>query len=86
MVAAGAISAHRYEFSNLWLPDLIHSVGLPVAAPEVGLEEVRALIALDKKRTAEGLRMVLLRRVGEPVVEVVTEEEILLGLAAIGVS
>lgn len=86
MVAAGAISAHRYEFSNLWLRDLIQSVGLPVAAPEVDLEEVRALIAFDKKRTAEGLRMVLLRGVGEPAVEVVTEEEIMLGLAAIGLS
>jgi hypothetical protein len=30
--------------------------------------------------------MVLLRGVGEPVVEVVTEAEIMLGLAAIGVS
>jgi 3-dehydroquinate synthase len=86
MVSAGAISAHRYDFSNLWLRDLIQSVGLPVAAPEVGLEEVRALIGLDKKRTAEGLRMVLLRGVGEPVVEVVSEEELMLGLAAIGVS
>jgi 3-dehydroquinate synthase len=86
MVTAGAISAHRYEFSNLWLRDLIQSVGLPVAAPAVDLEEVRALIALDKKRTAEGPRMVLLRGVGEPVVEVVTEEEIMLGLAAIGLS
>ena len=86
MVTAGAISAHRYEFSNVWLRDLIQSVGLPVAAPELGLEEVMALIALDKKRTAEGLRMVLLRGVGEPVVEVVDDGDILLGLAAIGLS
>lgn len=86
MVTAGAISAHRYEFSNVWLRHLIQSLGLPVAAAGAGLEEVRALIARDKKRTSEGLRMVLLRRVGEPVVEVVSEEEIVLGLAAIGLS
>jgi 3-dehydroquinate synthase len=86
MVTAGAISAHRYEFPSLWLRDLVQSVGLPVAAPDVGLEEVRALIALDKKRTAEGLRMVLLRGVGEPVVEVVDDDEVMLGLAAIGLS
>ena len=86
MVAAGAVSAHRYEFSNLWLRDLVQSVGLPVTAPDVGLEEVRGLIALDKKRSAQGLRMVLLRDVGKPVVNVVSEEEIMLGLAAIGLS
>ena len=86
MVTAGAISAHRYGFPNLWLRDLIQSLGLPVTAPEVGLEEVKSLIALDKKRTVEGLRMVLLRGVGEPVVETVSEEELMLGLAAIGLN
>ena len=86
MVAAGAISANRYEFSNLWLTDLIQSVGLPVSAPDLSLDEVMGRIGQDKKRTAAGLRMVLLRGVGEPVIDLVDYDEVALGLAAIGVT
>lgn len=86
MVAAGAISASRYEFSNLWLTDLIQSMGLPVEISDLALDDVVRCLANDKKRTAAGLRMVLLRGVGEPVVEVVDDHEVALGLAAIGIS
>lgn len=86
MVAAGAISADRYEFSNLWLTDLIETMGLPVSVSGLALEEVVGCIARDKKRTAAGLRMVLLRGVGEPMIDVVSDDEVGLGLAAIGVS
>jgi 3-dehydroquinate synthase len=86
MVAAAAVSALRYGFPARFLTDLIFSLGLPVAAAGVTAEAVLALVARDKKRTAEGLRMVLLRGVGDAVVEVVTDDELRHGLAAVGVT
>ena len=85
MVAAAAVSAKRFGFDPERVNEPIVSLGLPTSAPHADGSAVRELIGRDKKRTSEGLRMVLLRDIGEPVVEVVTNEEIDLGLAAIGV-
>jgi 3-dehydroquinate synthase len=85
MVAAGAVSASRFGFPSQWLIDLVASLGLPVAAPGLKLQAVLDLIGRDKKRTAEGVRMVLLRAVADPVVEIVTEGELAKGLAAVGI-
>jgi 3-dehydroquinate synthetase len=84
MVAAGVISNARYGFDHRWLTDLLFSIGLPVAASGVSARACRDLVARDKKRSAEGVRMVLLRAVGDPVVELVTEDEIDLALRTIG--
>jgi 3-dehydroquinate synthetase len=85
MVAAGAISAQRYGFPSQWLTDVIFSLGLPVSAFGVSRGSVLEFIGMDKKRTAEGTRMVLLRAVGDPVIDLVGDEEIDLGLAAVGI-
>jgi 3-dehydroquinate synthetase len=85
MVAAGSVSAARYGFPDRWLSELISSLGLPVAVAGVSPEIVLALIARDKKRTAAGVRMVLLREVGDPVIDVVNEREIEVGLSAVGI-
>ncbi|HKX74946.1 MAG TPA: 3-dehydroquinate synthase family protein [Acidimicrobiia bacterium] len=85
MVAAAAVSARRYGFPDRFLTELIFSLGLPVAAAGVPAETVLKLVAKDKKRTAQGVRMVLLKAVGDPVVEVVSDDELRYGLAAVGV-
>jgi len=86
MVAAAVISNHRYGFDHRWLTDLLFSLGLPIASAGVSLRSAFDLVGRDKKRTSEGVRMVLLRAVGDPVVEVVDDEEIELGMRSIGLS
>ena len=85
MVAAGAVSSARYGFPSQWLTDLIFSLGLPVSAFGVSRDSVLAFVDRDKKRTIEGIRMVLLRAVGEPVVDFVDQAELDLALAAVGI-
>jgi 3-dehydroquinate synthetase len=85
MVAAGAISAARYGFPSQWLTNVIFSLGLPVSAFGVSHDSVLEFVGRDKKRSADGTRMVLLRSVGDPVVDLVDDAEIDLGLATVGI-
>ena len=85
MVAEGAISAIRFGFPARWLTDLIFSLGLPVASAGPSSQTVLDLIAHDKKRTSDGVRVVLLRAVADPVLEVVSEDELRMGLTAVGI-
>lgn len=85
MVAAGAISGARYGFPTRWLTDVIFSLGLPVSAFGVSHDSVLGFVGRDKKRVPDGTRMVLLRAVGEPVVDLVDDTEIDLGLSAVGI-
>lgn len=84
MVAAGVVSNHRYGFDVGWLTDLLFSTGLPVAAAGVSKPAAMELIGRDKKRSAEGVRMILLRAISDPVVDVVSSEEIEAALDAVG--
>lgn len=84
MVAAGVVSARRHGFDSDWLTDLLFSLGLPVAAVGLSASAARELVARDKKRTSDGIRMVLLRAVGDPVVEVVDSIDLEVALEAIG--
>ncbi|MEX2423536.1 MAG: 3-dehydroquinate synthase family protein [Acidimicrobiia bacterium] len=86
MVAAAVISNSRYGFDHRWLTALLFDLGLPVAAAGVSLPAAVELCQRDKKRTAEGIRMVLLRDVGDPVVEPVTLPELEGAMRAIGLS
>ncbi len=90
MVAAAEISARRHGFDASQVPTVLARLGLPVTAAEAGIapdvDEVLALVRRDKKRDPRGLRFVTLRAVGEPVVDHVTDGELLVGLAAIGVA
>ena len=85
MVAAAAIGDARFgthlvsEHSQR-----LDALNLPTAVTEVSIEELLPLVMLDKKRTADGVRMVLLRAIGDPIVVVVSEEELILGMRAIG--
>lgn len=84
MVAAGVVSSRRYGFDVGWLTDLLFSTGLPVAAAGVSRSAAVELIARDKKRSADGVRMVLLRSIADPVVEAVSSDEIEGALDAVG--
>ncbi len=70
MVAAGAASVSLLGFSGAdHQRDLLSGVGLPVAAgANVKPQQLRSLMALDKKRDSSGLRMVLLEQFESPVV------------------
>ena len=85
MVAAAEVSARRHGFDPQQVRGTLRKLGLPTQAPPVDRDRVLTLIARDKKRTEEGLRMVLLKGIGDPVVEPVGLEEIDWGLAAVGV-
>ncbi|HJU50894.1 MAG TPA: 3-dehydroquinate synthase family protein [Acidimicrobiia bacterium] len=86
MVAAATISNARFGFDHRQLIDTIFGLGLPVAAAGVPLQPALQLISLDKKRSAAGVRMVLLKAPGSPVVEPVTPDLLELGLRAVGIS
>lgn len=85
MVAAAAISACRYGFDESLVRRPLEGLGLPTQAVGADRQAVRRLVSRDKKRTADGLRMVLLRDLADPVVEPVGDGDIRIGLAAIGV-
>ncbi len=68
MVAAGAASQVACGFPHRDRQDaIIAALGLPVTV-STERSEVDRLLALDKKRDARGLRMVLLKEVGDPLV------------------
>lgn len=86
MVAAAAVSRHRYGFDADRLVAVLERLELPTAAPPaVDRRAVMDLVARDKKRTADGVRMVLLEDVGVPVVDLVSAEELDLALRAAGI-
>ena len=84
MVAEAALSARRYGFDFEWFSALVFSLGLPVAEAGVSAAAVSTWMERDKKRSAEGTVMALLRAVGDPVVETVSTEEIAYALGVVG--
>jgi len=64
----------------------LERLGLPTRVDAAIPDAVLRLVHRDKKRTASGLRMVLLRAIGDPSVEYVDEAALRLGLAAVGIA
>jgi len=86
MVAAAAISADRLGFDEARVRVPLERLGLPTCIDTATPDAILRLVQRDKKRTASGLRMVLLREIGDPVVEYVDEPALRLGLAAVGIA
>ena len=86
MVAAAAVSADRHGLDQGRVRVPLERLGLPIRIHAATPDAILRLVRRDKKRTATGLRMVLLREVGDPVVEYVDEATLRLGLAAVGIS
>ncbi|MGI9585010.1 MAG: 3-dehydroquinate synthase [Acidimicrobiia bacterium] len=67
MAAAGAASQHKLGFNGAARQtEVLTAIGLPVEAPDAHLSAVKALMALDKKRDGDGLKLVLLRAIEQP--------------------
>lgn len=86
MVAAAAVSADRLGFDESRVRVPLERLGLPTRIDTAASDAILRIVQRDKKRTATGLRMVLLRDIGDPVVEHVDEEALRLGLAAVGIA
>ena len=85
MVAAVAMSERLAGFdASTRVVDTLNLLGLPTKAPGLDRERVLELLALDKKRDADGLRMVLLEAIGKPILRHVDRAELEIGLSAIG--
>ena len=88
MVAAGAASEHDLSFGgNARQRDVLAGVGLPVAVPDgMRAEPVRAQMALDKKRDASGIRMILLEAFEQPVVVTASDATVASAFEGIGLA
>jgi 3-dehydroquinate synthase/shikimate kinase/3-dehydroquinate synthase len=87
MVAAGRASALVLGFAEEERQrSILDSLGLPTAARGSEAAVVRAQLARDKKRDAEGLRMVLLAAAGAPGVHHVDSATVDAALAAVGIT
>jgi 3-dehydroquinate synthase len=85
MVAASRISEERLRFQGMErVTSAIEALGLPTRVEGLERARVEDLLRHDKKRDAGGIRMVLLRAPGDPVIEHVGEKEVDLGLDVIG--
>jgi len=85
MISASHVSEKIHGFADV---DLVSStlkrLGLPTTTKGLDLARVNDLLKLDKKRDGDGLRMVLLKEIGRPVLNHVDPGDIELGLAAVG--
>jgi 3-dehydroquinate synthase len=87
LVAAARISEEKLGFVDAErITDVLGTIGLPVEVVDLDPERVLELMQRDKKRDAQGLRMVLLEDVGRPVLHHVDEAIVNLGLEAIGLA
>ncbi len=85
VVAAAAISEKLRGFEHrLRVTETVQSLGLPVEVDGLDLTRVLDLLRLDKKRDAGGMRMVLLDDIARPVLQHVNQDDIAIGLGAIG--
>ncbi len=86
MVAAGIASQIVTGFPDAErVQRVIESLGLPVSCQGVGRDDALRLVEMDKKRDPDGLRMVLLERIGRPVVSSVPAATLDAALEAIGI-
>jgi 3-dehydroquinate synthetase len=65
--------------------DVLTRIGLPVEATDAHLGAVQALMALDKKRDGDGLKMVLLHAFGRPEVVGADDATLRAALVAVGI-
>lgn len=85
MVAASVVSKRVMGFDVVSsVVATLQKLGLPTRADGIDPARVADLLRLDKKRDREGLRMVLLRGVADPVLMHVGREDIAAGLEAVG--
>jgi 3-dehydroquinate synthetase len=85
LAAAARISEVRLGFEEASrISDSITRLDLPMTVTGLDRARVIDLLRHDKKRDAQGIRMVLLRAIGTPVVQHVNGDDIDVGLEAVG--
>ncbi|MDP9494415.1 MAG: 3-dehydroquinate synthase [Actinomycetota bacterium] len=85
LVAAARISEIRLGFEEAnRISESIRGLDLPTKVTGLDRARVVDLLRHDKKRDAEGIRMVLLRAIGAPVVQHVNGDDVGVGLEAVG--
>jgi 3-dehydroquinate synthase len=85
LVAAARISEARLGFEEAArISESIQKLGLPIKVTGLDRARVIDLLGHDKKRDAQGIRMVLLRGIGAPTVHHVDGNDIAVGLGAVG--
>jgi 3-dehydroquinate synthase len=85
LVAAARISEIRLGFEDASrISESIQGLDLPITVTGLDRARVIDLLRHDKKRDAQGIRMVLLRAVGAPVVQHVSSDDIEVGLESVG--
>lgn len=84
MVAAATVSARRHGYDVVAEHrETLARLGLPVSVTGLRRDAVLDLVRLDKKRTADGIRMTLLAGPQQPIVDVVTPQDLAAALDAI---
>ena len=84
-VAAAFVSEQMLGFSEAErVRQAVSNLGLPVVVDGIDRGRVVDLIRYDKKRDSEGLRMILLRSIGDPVALHVEHIDLEFGLSAVG--
>lgn len=84
-VAAAHISRERLGFDHVGMVEAaLERLGLPTWVEGVDPARVLDLLGYDKKRDADGLRMILLRDIGAPVISHVDQSDVQIGLSAVG--
>ncbi|MDK1018793.1 MAG: 3-dehydroquinate synthase family protein [Actinomycetota bacterium] len=87
MVAEGAASSAYFGFTGEERQRaVLEQVGLPTRAADAGEVTIRAQMALDKKRDAGGLRMILLEDFGSPKVVHADDATVQAALDAVGIT
>jgi 3-dehydroquinate synthase len=85
LVAAARVSEIRLGFEDAnRISDAIRGLDLPTKVTGLDRARVVDLLRHDKKRDAEGIRMVLLRGIGAPAVQHVNGDDVAVGLEAVG--
>ena len=85
MIAASRVSEMVHGFDGMdMVVSTIDRLGLPTSVEGLDAALVLDLVQHDKKRDGEGLRMVLLREIEDPVLGHVKTSDIEIGMAAVG--
>ncbi len=85
MIAASRMSEKLKGFDQMdMVVSTIERLGLPTWVDGLDTARVIDLLQYDKKRDGDGLRMVLLRAIEDPVLDHVDETDIEIGMSAVG--
>ena len=85
MVAASLVSERLFGFAHAdTIRSTLASMNLPITTSGLDATRVRDLLKMDKKRDAEGLRMVLLKDISDPHLGHVDQDDLEVGLSSVG--